>query len=492
MIKKYVFVYLLSALALGVFAQSETGYYIEVEVKDYENDTLYLGQHYGNQQYLKDTAFRSDDGLFRFQGEENLPGGVYLLIMKPDNNFLQLLINPDEHNLKLVLQHGVSPELVSIEGSDDNMIFKEYVSLIQTKSPLATELRNQITEDQKAGKDVSELEVRLQSINGEVKTAQQEIISKYPGSLTALLIQGTLNPEIPTFEGTKQEIELKRFNYYREHYFDYINLQDPRILRTPFLFGKLTAYIDNLTMKIPDSINASLDRIFTLMDGNEETFKYYLIHFLNTYAKSEFVGMDAIYVHLVDQYYARGRADWLDQEQLDKIVDNANRLRPLLIGMKAPDLKMRLPNDEVISLYEVESDYTVLFFWDPDCSHCKKSMPDMIKFHESYKDKGIKVFAVCTKLNTTKEPDGGEKCKEYIKENPDLADWIHVSDPFHLTKYKVIYDLKTTPQIFVLDKEKIIRSKRIGAEQLPDVMEFVFEQAKNSRDSDKSTTNTGR
>ena len=49
-----------------------------------------------------------------------------------------------------------------------------------------------------------------------------------------------------------------------------------------------------------------------------ETFKYYLVHFLNEYAKSKVVGYDAMYVHLVDKYYSTGLAPWTDEEQLEK------------------------------------------------------------------------------------------------------------------------------------------------------------------------------
>ncbi len=476
--KKFLLLIFFGGLFFIGKAQNDQGYRIKVEIQGYENDTLLLGQHFGNQQYLKDTAYRNEDGSFLFAGDEELPGGVYLIVMKPNNGFIQLLVNPGESNMTLTAQGGEAPQLLTIEGSDDNIWFKDYVSLIQEMSPAATSLRTKIKEGQTAGTDVSKYEAELASINEEVKKAQQDLLLNRPNSFTTLLIKGTMNPEIPLFEGTQEEVELKRFNYYRDHYFDDIDMQDPRILRTPFLFGKLTGYIDKLTAKVPDSINKSLDHIFELLEGNEETFKFYLIHFLNEYAKSEFVGMDAIYVHLVDNYYAKGKAEWLDKEQLDKIVDNANRLRPLLIGKKAPDLRMRMQNDTLTSLYETESNYIVMFFWDPDCSHCKKSMPHVVSFYEEYKDKGITVFAICTKLNTTKEPDGGVKCVEYLKEHPEMSDWIHVADPYHLTKYKVIYDLKTTPQIFVLDKNKIIRSKRIGAEQLKDVMEHVFEQEK--------------
>ena len=143
----------------------------------------------------------------------------------------------------------------SIEGSDDNLLFKDYVEFIQEKSPLVNDLRNQIKNLQSKGEDPSALESQIEEINREVKSMQEELFKHHPNSLTTMLIKGSLNPEIPTFEGTKEEVEMKRFKYYRKHYFDQIDLQDPRILRTPFLFSKIDQFLEKLTPKVPDSIN---------------------------------------------------------------------------------------------------------------------------------------------------------------------------------------------------------------------------------------------
>ena len=47
-------------------------------------------------------------------------------------------------------------------------------------------------------------------------------------------------------------------------------------------------------------------------------------------------------------------------------------------------------------------------------------------------------------------------------------------DPYLRSKYKTLYDVQTTPQIFILNRKHEILMKRIGAEQLGDVMEQVM------------------
>ncbi|MCB0639583.1 MAG: redoxin domain-containing protein, partial [Lewinella sp.] len=264
--------------------------------------------------------------------------------------------------------------------------------------------------------------------------------------------------------------QRQRWRWTIDHYFDHLDIGDPRMLRTPFLFQRVDYFVQKLTVQHPDSISLAIDRVLEGMKPAPETFKYYLIHFLNFYAASKFVGMDAVYVHLVDNYYAHGLAPWTEQEQLDKIVDNANRLRPLLIGRVAPDIRMERRDGSAISLHDVDAEYTVLYFWRYDCGHCKESTPHMKEFYEAFHDRGVELFAVCAKFR-----DEVPGCWDYIDEN-EIGDWLHTVDPYGRSRYASIYDLTTTPQIYILNRNKEIISKRIGAEQLPEVMEQIMEQ----------------
>jgi thiol-disulfide isomerase/thioredoxin len=150
-------------------------------------------------------------------------------------------------------------------------------------------------------------------------------------------------------------------------------------------------------------------------------------------------------------------------------VDNGNKLKPLLIGKIAPDFRVEKKDGTKTSLHEVDSDITVLYFWRYDCGHCKESTPFLKEFYENYKDKGIEIFAVCVKF--TDEVSG---CWDYIEEN-GISDWIHTVDPYLRSKFTTLYDIQSTPQIYILDEKKEILSKKIGAEQLGEVIDKIIE-----------------
>ena len=205
------------------------------------------------------------------------------------------------------------------------------------------------------------------------------------------------------------------------------------------------------------------------MDPKSDMFRAYLSSFLTKYASSKIVGYDAVYVFLAEEYYEKGFAYWTDPEQLAKIVDNAKKIKPTLMGKTAPDITLENKAGEKIRLHEFESDYTVLLFWAFDCGHCKKSMPEIIDFYNKYKEKGVEILGICTKFYNDKD-----KCWDFVEEK-GIDIWMNTMDPYHQSKYKILYNINSTPQIFILDKDKKILIKRIASEQLDEVMQNILD-----------------
>jgi alkyl hydroperoxide reductase subunit AhpC len=125
----------------------------------------------------------------------------------------------------------------------------------------------------------------------------------------------------------------------------------------------------------------------------------------------------------------------------------------------------------------VNAKYTILVFWDPDCGHCKKEIPALAKNYDKLKSLGAVVYSVTTA--TYEEMD---KWKGFIKEHG--CNWINVGDPYFQgnPNFRKIYDISSTPVIYVLDKDKIIRAKRLGQDQIEDFIvkyeEYLKSKAK--------------
>lgn len=456
------------------------GYQIKVEIKNYPYDTLFLGFYYGDKQYLKDTA-TLEKGKFVFKKDEPLLPGNYLLLLRPDNQYVQININEGKQNLQIKFDANDPVKTIDFNGEKDNSAFYKYISYLGQQRKMADSLRATIDSPEIPESEKKRIENVLKDINEQVRVFQDKMEHENQGTLTAMMIAAYKEKKIPDFEDVPEGIARQRaqYQYFMDHYFDGIDLNDVRIVRTSFMFSKISDYIHKHTLQHPDSLNPALDRIFKMMEKNEDAYKFYLVHFLNHYAKSNIIGMDAIYVHLVDNYYLKGAAPWIDEEQLEKMRKNSEKLRPILIGKTAPNIRMQRQDESKIALHDIQSPYTVLVFWAPDCGHCQKVLPKLGDFYEKYHPRGVEVFSVCTKL-TDKVPE----CWKMIEEK-GIGKLINVVDPYHLSKFNSLYDVQTTPQIFILDDKKEILMKRISVEQLDEVMEEMMERRSKMADEFK-------
>lgn len=474
-------------LVIGLLFQSfqpaEKGYHIEINIKGFTEPYIIMAYHYADKPYIQDTVFAQSAGKYIFKGDEALKGGMYMVVMPPKNNTIDLLIDNNEQHFVVNADLSDLVGKIKFQKSKNNTLFYDYLKFLNQQKvdsgKYSAELKTEEAKtDDKNEARIKELKALLQNINTLVTTRQKEIIKDNPTLLTAKFIKTSMDldiPEPPKDADGKIDSTFQ-YRYYVQHYFEHCDLSDPRMIRTPLLPAKVDRYLDQVISQHPDSVAAGVDRVLKLCEPSEEAYKYFLISLINKYAKTKVVCMDAIYVHIADNYYLKGKADWISQDQLDKIKEDADRLRPLLCNKVAPNITLQtFPKKEgdspiPVSLYGIKAKYTVLIFWAPDCGHCKKTMPLVADFYDKYKDKGVEVFSVCTK--TYKDYDS---CVKFIEEK-DMDRMLNLVDPYLKSKFPVIYDVKSTPVVFVLDENKKIVSKRIGGEQLPEVLDNLFKR----------------
>lgn len=460
----------LFALSLCTVAYAQDSYKITVNIEGYDQEMLTLANNILDKQYLVDTAYRADNGSYVFSSDtSSLPAGIYLVVTQPDNSYFQILVNEGKQILRFKTQVD---DLGAVEaiGDKDNQLFYEYLAYLDQQQKTTAPVQKMLADSTITEAQRTKLTKAMSLVDKEVKAFQDRLTTKNPHSFTAAIINTNRPLPPPDFsELASEEARYEaQFRWLQEHYFDPIDLKDERLLRTPFLIQRLDYFVDRLHVQHPDSISIAIDKVLGKMNQTGEMFKYYVVHFTNKSAASNIVGMDAVYVHMVDNYYSNGRAYWANEEQLATMKKNADENRPLLIGKQAPDIQMKTRDGKDVSLYDVDAKYTILYFWAYDCGHCKKSTPLMSEFYQKWKDKGVEIFSICTKQSEI------QKCWDYIDEKK-IADWMHVTDKY-LRFYKD-YNIKSTPTIFVLDENKEIISKRLGAEQLDDLL-TRFEQMK--------------
>jgi len=449
-------------------AQHPKGYRIEVKVDYYPNDTLILGYYYGRGSYAKDTATKVN-GRFVFEDTSALPQGLYFLLTRPNNNFVQFVVGKQQH-FSIRTDYRYLQDSIQVNGSNESDILLEYSRFLKQMSQQANNYREKLNSLILSEEEKEPYRRKLDSLDRIVRQYQDKIKKQYPHSLTTSIIRIHWEPIPPAFEHIQDSAARHeaQFWYYKRHYFDSIHPFDDRLIYTPFLHQKITRYVEHLTPQIADSIIKAVDLVLHLFPLTTESFRYFLPYFLNHYSQSRYVGADAIVVHLVKKYYAKGLAPWMSDEDLQKLIDEARRLEPTLIGKHAPDITVYDSSGHPIRLYDIPTPYTILVFWAPDCGHCKKALPKLESWYAHYPEKdSVTVLAVCTKL-LDKEPN----CWKMVREK-HLSQLLYASDKRYKSKFAVKYHVNVTPKIFILDKNKKILVKDIAVEQLDEVMKKI-------------------
>ncbi len=449
----------------ALLAQETEGHSIRVRIDNYDNDTLILGYHRGAKLLVHDTLTeRTSKGDWVFEGDEDLAGGLYFVYLQGHGSYFDFLIPNSEDQKRMVLHTKLDEtrnlyKHLKIKGSTENVAFLEYILKGMETDREARALQQKLEKATEEEKKALQEEGKL--IAQRRRTEQEKLLKEYPKSLIANMIGASMRPETP--EGLSRN---DAFYYFKGHYWDNFDWTDDRLIRTPILEEKLQFWIERLTVQAPDSIALAIGYMLDRFKdgGNKDLFQYMAGQYLNEYAKSKIICMDAVYVYIGERYYCSGAADWVDSTQLIKICENVQALKPLRCGLKAPNVRLRKMDGTPIALHDVKAKFTVLYFWDPTCGNCSKTSAKLVPVYEEFKDKGFEIFGVCSK--SWKELD---QCKKKIDEKG--LTFINTSDdPYPLAVAKKTYDLKANPYLVLLDEDKNILLKRIDPNQLKDIL----------------------
>ena len=135
-----------------------------------------------------------------------------------------------------------------------------------------------------------------------------------------------------------------------------------------------------------------------------------------------------------------------------------------LIGMTAPDLTLESIDGEYVNLHQLWAPYIIIVIYEPDCSHCNVFVPELYsEVYMAFKDKGLKVYAIYSM-------DNKKDWKDFITEY-SLDGWINVWDENHSSGFKVLYDARYTPGVYILDENKTITGKKMSVDQIKNFLE---------------------
>ncbi|MDR2511522.1 MAG: DUF5106 domain-containing protein [Bacteroidales bacterium] len=497
--KKNILILSLLLFVVIGFAQKKSKFDFEMEVfiKNYPADsTLKLGRYYQGKTYFVDTfTFDKKNKSFVLRRDTVPDSGMYMLISY-ENVPHDVIIDHDHH-------FTVRTEYKNIEGKDahyfdgstfenslDNQLFLNFNLNTASFRKEMDSLRMVYTDIQQKEKDLdtnsaayAALKIRKQNItdgfdilNAKLETLKDNFLKDNPEHIMTVVFKAQKEIDVPDAPDSITDDIAKqrwRWEYYYNHYFDNIDLHDARLVRTPIYPQKLQNYIEKILPPHPDTIKFALERLIEKTRGCDEIFKYTVWYPIDYYQRSPVVGYDAIWVYLAKKYYLPKKegdtladAFWATPGMISNLKNRIEKVEPLLIGnvppeFYCPDTNVDRPNQKMISCFAPAKNhrYTVVMFWEPSCSHCRKKIPELRDLYNAKKDElDFEVYAV------GKDHNVGE-WKEYIYKN-NIDKWINVNGKTSNINFDDRWDIISTPTLYVLDNKHRIVTKRIEPEQI--------------------------
>ena len=466
------------------------GYKIKLTIKGMPEKTILLGHYFAKDNFVIDDSVKlNSKGSGILKGDTSLPGGMYSFACPPDRLF-DIMIDK-EQTFSIEADTTDFYMTKKTEGNIDDELFVKYQLYLANKRKEAMLLQENLKNESDETKK-TEIKDKLSSLNEEVIGFQNNLIEENPNTFFASFIKGTMEIEVP--DPPKDENgniidSAFQYKYYRAHYFDNFDIGDPRLVRTPLFERKFTTYFEKVLPQIPDTLIPEMDIAIEKARASQELFRYVLTKLFNDYAQSQIMGMDAIYVHLAKKYYIP-EASWSDTTFINDLKERIAKAEPNLIGkvsvnpqlvsVPAEHFKEAANNEELkknpyvgtfFNVHDIDAKYLAIVFWSADCGHCKKSVPKLHEIYERKKDLGLKVLAI----HMTGGEEGKVMWTDFINKN-ELYDWINAWNPYDFS-FKKEFDVATTNVIYLLDKDKKIIAKRIGPEQVEEIIDF--EEKKN-------------
>jgi peroxiredoxin/macrodomain Ter protein organizer (MatP/YcbG family) len=454
---KYFKNILITLTLLLIYCNSfgQEGYEINVKVRGYKDSTMLLTSYFGQKIRLIDTAYAYNNGEFTFRGEKKLPGGIYMAVSANKRKLFEFIVSEDQ---KFSLETDTIDYVanMSFNGTKNNMVFFDYLLKNEAYFKLNKSLSQQIDSLQNNDKNADKLISKRESINLEAINSKLEVINENSDLFVSSLLNSMRELEIPdTIINSADSVQ--RYVYYRDHFFDYIDLSDSCLLRTPIYMRKVKKYFDQLVVFNPDSVIAAIDIVIKEARPSQEVIGYLVWYFVSEYQNPKYMGFDKVFVHLVDEYFSKEDISNTTESILESLQERADKIRPILIDMPAPQLLLVDTLGTLTSFEKIQNKYTILFFWDSDCGICGKEIVELNKTY-SNSNYDIEVYAINVNGDL-------EKWKKAIRDKS--VPGINVNGTRSATRdFHDLYDIYGTPVIYVLDGEKNIIAKRIGADKL--------------------------
>ena len=392
-------------------------------------------------------AFPIEKNKFTITAPTNIEPGVYRLqYSQTTNEYVDVIINGKEKNIAFTIDLLDEPEKRKpiFTQSQENQNWYNYQNQSQLQLQKIGALQQALT---LYPNTIDKIVVQLQ------KATTQEIQNYYNQEITFLKSNtntwaASMVKNKPVyFTNPRDDWRIQNRNKI-DNYWNTIQTNNPQLINSPLYTEHILEYLKyymNPEMHFEEEeMNAgfikSVDTIMQKFSANEETKKFAL-QYLQLGFKE--LGNEKVLQYIDENYKALAAQcqDETDKAAFDKRMAGYAAIKE---GAQAPNITFTNNN----TLYEIQSEKTIVVFWASWCPHCMEELPKINAWAAA--NPNTKVVAISL-------DDDQTAYETTIKQYPNL---YHHTD-LKKWKGKAVNDyyIYGTPTFILLDKDKKIVGK---------------------------------
>ena len=435
---------------------------IEMQVEGLNAGMAFLVGTYQEQNYRVDSAKVDASGKFVFEEKEPYRLGFMYCIL-PNNSNFQILVDQDQTFSMKTKVSNIAASM-QVEGSVDNDLLYQSLRFDEGQRPQLQAIAAKMKGFPATSQEYLQARQEQYKLMDERKAFLDGLYKQSPTGLFTKFKKSGQNPDIRDAYKPDGSLDTARFSYlYRTHFWDDVDFSDERLMYTPVIPNKLKRYMEELTAQNPDSIKTSASFLVDKVLKYPEYYKYFANWITLKYepTKTTLMDSEAVFVHMIRNYFTYDRAFWSDSVEVHGLQLRAYEMGQSLVGQKGPDVQAPDPNGKMHSILEMKSDYIVVYMWNPECEHCAEETPKLVQAYPNMKSQGIDVFGIAINTEDAKWKNAIAKYK---------MPWVNVMDPTNKAIYAK-YFVDNTPEIYVLNPDRVIIGKNLKADQISIVID---------------------
>lgn len=439
---------------------------ISIKFSDGQFDTVKISSFapYQTKQVLQSPFSKSVTLL----SNESLKPGMYNVL--GDSTSLGVILIPSEKNQKFSITIS-NNEIVNTTSKETNLYY-DYLEGIDKFNHQLDSL-NKLFENARNGGlpqymlrvFVDSLSANARRINNNMRNYQIATAQANKNTLLGSIVATSTYLQDPSQEILNNRNLFQK--YYIEHFFDNFTWNDPRIFNTAVAEQKIKEYCNMIYQFDNPEYDTLLVNTLNKSKQNETSYQYLFESFERVLGRN-------ISPYKVEHTYIAMLKDALSFPKLDE--DRQRRYTRELsyidknhAGDLIPDFNILLSNGDTTSMYNIQSDYILLYLQHPTCPTChqvRNRMKDFSLLNKAIDSGKLKVVMIYFE-------DDAQVWNNYIHSSEANPRYLQGWNFDQSIDDKNLFDTRTIPYMFLLDKEKKVIKKDILVNEIEPYIEYL-------------------